>query len=359
MEQGIIYRSSGSLFNYIGWPTVAKDENGVIYAVCSGHRLGHICPFGMNYMFKSYDGGKSFDGPIIVNDTPFDDRDAGILPLGNNKLLLSWFINDSNVYTSRYSRITNYTAPENAELWKNGVERWKQIPEEEVLFGSYIRLSENGGKSWSEPINVPVTSPHGPAKLKDGRLLYLGTVFGNAESNTNLISKIAAYESLDDGYSWNFLGTVPNIENVFEICEPYQLELDNNTILGVIRVHGEKDSSKFSTYKTFSYDGGKNWSNPELVCKGAPPHLLLHSSGAIVMTYTIRDEKFGQRARISRDGGKSFSEEIVLCENAKNWDSGYCSSIELDDGSIYTVYYQKAEGDNYCSLMYTKWNLPK
>ncbi len=77
------------------------------------------------------------------------------------------------------------------------------------------------------------------------------------------------------------------------------------------------------------------------------------------MTYTIRDEKFGQRARISRDGGKSFSEEIVLCENAKNWDSGYCSSIELDDGSIYTVYYQKAEGDNYCSLMYTKWNLPK
>ena len=29
MEQGIIYRSSGSLFNYIGWPTVAKDENGV------------------------------------------------------------------------------------------------------------------------------------------------------------------------------------------------------------------------------------------------------------------------------------------------------------------------------------------
>ena len=30
----------------------AKDEKGVIYVVASGHRLGHVCPFGKNYMFK-------------------------------------------------------------------------------------------------------------------------------------------------------------------------------------------------------------------------------------------------------------------------------------------------------------------
>lgn len=359
MEQGIIYRSKDSLFNYIGWPTVAKDENGVIYAVCSGHRLGHICPFGLNYMFKSYDDAKSFEGPVVINDTPYDDRDAGILPLGDQKLLLTWFINDYDVYFSRYNRITNYTAGENVELWKAGVERWKTIPEEQKLFGSYIRLTDNGGKSWSDPICVPVSSPHGPTKLKNGKLLYLGTLFGEAANGTNLKSKVAAYESCDGGKTWSFLNTVPHIENVFEICEPYQLELDNNTILGVIRVHGERDSSKFSTYKTFSYDGGKNWSEPEYICKGAPPHLLLHSSGAVIMTYTIRDERYGQRARISYDCGKTFSEEIVLCENAVNWDSGYCSSVELSDGSIYTVYYQKAEGDKYCSLMYTKWNLPE
>ena len=108
MKQGIIYRSEGSLFNYIGWPTVAKDEKGVIYVVASGHRLGHVCPFGKNYMFKSYDNAKTWEGPIIINDTLYDDRDAGILPLGDGKMILSWFINNIDVYTSRYDRITKY-----------------------------------------------------------------------------------------------------------------------------------------------------------------------------------------------------------------------------------------------------------
>ena len=111
-------------------------------------------------------------------------------------------------------------------------------------------------------------------------------------------------------------------------------------------------------YKTFSHDGGKTWTTPEdMGIKGSPPHLMKHSSGALVLTYTIRDERYGQRARLSYDGGKSWGDEIVLCENAKNWDSGYCSSVELNDGSIYTVYYQKYQDDNYCSLMYTKWNI--
>lgn len=361
MEQGIIFRSNDSLFKYIGWPTVAKDENGDIYVVCSGHRLGHICPFGKNYMFVSTDGAKSWSSPIIVNDTPYDDRDAGILPLGNNKLILSWFINRVDLYKERFDRITKY-APENTvDLWKSGTSLWESVPEKERLCGSYLRITEDSGKTWSEPIYVPVTSPHGPIKLKNGKLLYFGTLFFNDQDKvTNSeLSNISAYESADDGLTWTKLGQVAQIKNNPNItmCEPYQLELNDGSILGVIRVHEETDSHKFCMYQTLSNDGGKTWSTPTYVCAGSPPHLMRHSSGAIVLTYTIRDKDFGQRARISYDEGKTWSEEIVLCKNAVNWDSGYCSSIELDDGSIYTVYYQKADGDNYCSLMYTKWSI--
>lgn len=352
MEQGILFRAEDSVFKYMGWPTVAKDENGVIYVVCSGHRLGHICPFGKNYMFKSYDNAKSWEGPIIVNDSPFDDRDAGIVPLGDNKMLLTYFINDLSVYTSRYGRVTKYIQDEDVGLWIAGIERWKKIPEEQRLVGSFVKVLSDDGSTLVDNVLVPISSPHGPALLKDGRLLYLGTVSGEKE--------IAAYDSIDGGKTWNHLYTLDKIDEKGDIllCEPYQIELDDGTILGIIRVHKDPDAHKFCMYKSFSYDGGKTWTTPEdMGIKGSPPHVMKHSSGALVLTYTIRDERYGQRARLSYDGGKTWGEEIVLCENAKNWDSGYCSSVELDDGSIYTVYYQKANDDKFCSLMYTKWNI--
>ena len=361
MEQGIIYRSKNSIFKYIGWPTIAKDENGILYAVCSGHRLGHICPFGKNYMFISTDNANTWTGPIVINDTPYDDRDAGILPLGNNKMLLSWFINRVELYIERFDRITKY-APENTvELWKSGTRLWESVPENERLCGSYIKITKDAGKTWSDPINIPITSPHGPIKLKNGKLIYFGTLFFNDQDKIkdSNVSNIGAFESDDDGFTWKELGRVAQIKNNpgITMCEPYQIELKDGSILGVIRVHEDPDSHKFCMYKTFSSDCGKTWSDPEFLCAGSPPHLLRHSSGAIILTYTIRDRDFGQRARISYDEGKSWSDEIILCTNAMNWDSGYCSSVELDDGSIYTVYYQKADGDSYCSLMYTKWNI--
>ena len=43
----------------------------------------------------------------------------------------------------------------------------------------------------------------------------------------------------------------------------------------------------------------------------------------------------------------------ILYESRKDGDI-----VMLDNGAgIYTVYYQKAEGDSFCSLMCTKWKL--
>jgi hypothetical protein len=48
-----------------------------------------------------------------------------------------------------------------------------------------------------------------------------------------------------------------------------------------------------------------------------------------------------------------------LFDDAPDGDLGYPSSVELSDGSILTVYYQKQAGDKFCSILYTKWELPK
>ena len=56
-----------------------------------------------------------------------------------------------------------------------------------------------------------------------------------------------------------------------------------------------------------SYDGGKTWTEPEMILDetgGAPPHLIMLSSGLIVSTYGRRKQPYGIMAMISFDNGR-------------------------------------------------------
>jgi len=356
MEFGVVGRIKEGFFRYQAWPTVARDDNGVIYAVCSGHRLAHVCPFGKNYLYISRDDGKTWEGPTIVNDTYFDDRDGGLCAWGDGKLLLTWFNPWKKLYNEREARTPVLQTP----MAKAVREAWNALPEAEYQPGTFIRLSEDGGKTWSDKIQVPVTAPHGPIRRRDGSLFYLGKEYlwpGNELEEDH----IYAYESRDEGKTWQKLCHVefPEGYGTADIHEPHAVELPDGTILGGLRGSGAKMPQRNGIFTTFSTDGGKSFTKPEMLdlC-GTPPHFLLHSSGAVVLTYGRRVAPFGERARISYDGGKTWSKEIVISQEAPDWDLGYPSSVELSDGSILTVYYQKYLGDSYNSILYTKWQLP-
>jgi sialidase-1 len=47
----------------------------------------------------------------------------------------------------------------------------------------------------------------------------------------------------------------------------------------------------------------------------------------------------------------------VLFDDAPDTDLGYPSTVELSDGSLLTVYYQKYAGDEKCSILQTRWRL--
>ena len=40
-------------------------------------------------------------------------------------------------------------------------------------------------------------------------------------------------------------------------------------------------------------------------------------------------------------------------------DLGYPATVELGDGSLFTVYYQKAAPGEKCSLLWSRWKLPR
>ena len=358
MKFGIVNRSRGTLFPYQGWPTVCKDENGVLYVTCSGHRLGHICPFGKNLMYISHDEGETWSSPIIINDTELDDRDSGILSLGDKKLLMTYFNLHKEYYFGERGYVEQNTTPVTHDMSMGLLEGWKNLTDEQNHAGSFIRISNDGGFSWGKPIKTPVTAPHGPIRLKNGKLLYFGK---ENLTDTYENGAIYAFESEDDGVNWTCLSKVPDPQGFAQnlLHEPHVVELHDGRLVGMIRAHG-KAAGQFprGTLRCFSDDGGRTWTVPEEfgIC-GYPPHLLLHSSGAVVLTYGRRTPAFGQRARISYDGCLTFSDEIVISEEASDDDLGYPSSVELSDGSILTVYYQKYKNDPYCSILSTKWRI--
>ena len=140
-----------------------------------------------------------------------------------------------------------------------------------------------------------------------------------------------------------------------ELCEPHVMELPDGCLLGAFRID---KAGTMTIVTTRSRDGGRTWSVPERtgIC-GGPPHLMRHSSGALILSYGRRAEPFGQRAAVSHDNGQSWSEEYVLDNCPESKDLGYASTAELPDGSLITVYYQRCPGDSFGSILYTKWNL--
>lgn len=368
-KHGIVYRDKEThRFRTNGWPSVAIDERGDLYVVASTHRLGHGDPYGKNGMWISRDLGETWSCTHVIHDSNFDDRDTGITYLGNGKLGVSSFTN-----SGRYSGFYNadWCDPADRELLIGGENFFKVIEpdrlEEECI--SFVMFSDNYGFNWGDPVKVPVSAPHGFSQCKDGRLIYLGKYCVYNEKYGDDLSKypIRFYDSADGGKTWNFVSELELGEGLlhhqFEY-EPHVVELPSGRLLGAIRVHGRSVEPVNTVYTTFSDDGGKTWTKPKLCDEGVdglPPHLLVHSSGAVILSYGCREHnRWAEKAAVSHDGGETWSENYILDDNINEAkDMGYPATVELPDGSLFTVYYQGYEHDWYCSILYTKWKLEK
>lgn len=354
---GIVNRATGTLFTYQAWPTVAQDENGTLYAVASGFRVRHVDGFGKTVLYISRNGGETWTPPIIINDSYIDDRDAGILYLGEGKLLVSWFTRSpEEYYKPSHEAMISMASPAGQKAIRSMAEAVAMLPEADRKIGSYVMLSRDYGVTWETPVAIPITAPHGPTACKDGSLIYLGSTHKAIGTSTPV--HIQLYRSRDLGKTWHCVSTIEKpdwLQPGESLCEPHVLELPDGRLLGAVRVEGRKP---FTIATAFSEDGGTSWS--ELRCtnvSGAPPHLLLHSSGRLICTFGRREPPYGEYALVSYDMGASWQEEYVIDDNTDSRDLGYGSTTELADGSLLSVYYQRCPGDDYPSILYTKWRL--
>jgi len=349
-------------YGYFGWPTVARMDDGMLIVISSGMRMEHVDPTGRTVINISRDEGKTWSSPRVINDSPFDDRDAGVISLGGSKALVTWFTSDTRAYEKHWEG--EYLAKmQPGFIW----ERWADASK---FVGAWTSTTDDSGASWSKPVRCNLTTPHGPIRLRNGDLLYFGKEFGrNMDEFLKGEGDVAAEVSRDNGKTWQRLGSVPLYPGINRSSyhEPHVVELQSGKLLGLIRlspVGGDKlpdDAPNFSNLQTISTDGGKTWSAPTAWgFRGSPPHLMMHSSGALVCVYGHRDAPCGERASISRDEGATWQHGLVLREDGPDSDLGYPSSVELADGSIFTVYYQKPrKTSDKCALLWTRWQLPE
>lgn len=360
-ESKTILSNPQSRHNYFGWPTVARLQNGRLAVVCSGYRCGHVCPFGKTVMAVSDDEGETYTGAWPVIDTPLDDRDGGILAFGKNGVMVTSFNN-----TREAQRNWNGFPPDLDEKTTRRNRYYHAYldtvtdAEEKEFLGSTFRLSYDGGKTFGPLRRSPVTSPHGPALLSDGSILWVGRQF-SADDSFDKTAPLEAWRVDPATGDMDFVGAVPNTEKTgtrILACEPHVIELEDKTLLCHFRGEG---NGLFTTFQTVSANGGATWSKPEQLLEdrgGAPAHLYRHSSGVLISSYGYRaGPRYGIRVMLSNNNGQSWETDKILWETPVSSDLGYPSTLELKDGALITVFYAKDEEHGPAVIKQQKWEL--
>jgi Neuraminidase (sialidase) len=329
---------------YHGWATVARRASGELFAVCSGGRESHICPFGWVELMRSTDDGATWSWPQVLMDTPIDDRDAGICETARGTLLVTTFT------SLAYERSLPKVSGERRARW-DALQRRTTAAERQKLLGCWMLRSTDGGLTWSAPYRVPVNSPHGPVRVSGNRLLYAGKALWETPQ------RVGVCESTDDGVTWRWLAGIParpgdTANNYHEL---HAVEAAPGRIVVHIRNHNTANAGE--TLQTESADEGKTWSVPHPIgVWGLPSHLLRLADGRLLMSYGHRRAPIGNQARVSEDAGRTWSEPVAI-SSAASPDVGYPASVQLGDGNLLTVWYELMPGSPRAVLRQARWRL--
>ena len=342
---------------YYGWPTVAKRGNELL-VVTSGGREGHVCPFGRVELFRSKDAGATWTYPQILYDSPIDDRDAGVCVTDKGTILVTTFTSKEYVYLFAEEAQLREQGKGRPNVWSDGrFEKWdlanKRLNDEQRAkeVGNWMFRSVDGGLTWSERYATPFNSPHGPVQLSDGRLLYVG------DELTVPNHRAGASISEDDGVTWKTSGYIPprDGDETRFYFELHAVEANDGTIVAHIRNGNPNNPDE--ELQTVSKDGGKTWSKPRSIgVWGVPCFLMKLKDGRLLMTYGYRRDPIGVRARVSDDNGETWSDALQIYGEGKTTDLGYPSTVQLDDGSLFTVWYEVQEGW-FAKLRAARWRI--
>ncbi len=209
---------------------------------------------------------------------------------------------------------------------------------------SRFYYSFDRGHSWKGPFRLPLFDQKGIAARTDyivngphDCLLFLTAAKRNGREGRPICVR-----TVDGGKSWKFVSHIGPEPKGYSIM-PATVRLSPRELITTLRrlEEGPPRRSWIEAWK--SADDGASWSlvNESVAetGEGNPPHLLRLADGRLCLTYGVRAKPFGIYARLSRDGGETWGEQIVLRNDGGGRDIGYPRSIQRPDGRVVTIYY--------------------
>ncbi|MDQ3610809.1 MAG: glycoside hydrolase [Actinomycetota bacterium] len=223
--------------------------------------------------------------------------------------------------------------------WRQGVGGLLNVPFGAVPLRSMIAVSEDGGKTWGEPIDV-ADSFQGDKEIfgSDVPMLVVdpdGTVFGfakerprrAAEGQPTAVSRLFMFKSTDGGKSWatsEFSPGAEDLDNPAAAIDP-----NSGNLYVVYSSRGERSDDEepenpSELYFLASTDGGETWSEPVDVSDDDPergadqyhPGISVAPNGRIDLAWhDFRNDPFFTPRRVGDMGVEQ-----------RYWDAYYASS---------------------------------
>ncbi len=319
---------------YCAWPSIARTMGGDLVVLFTKTEE-HLGPNGAILLSRSTDNGKTWIRPVVVLDSPIDDRESGITTLRDGRIV-GHFWSTFHTRESYESLAPNSYGRDLLDRWIAMVGQPGYLDAKKTS-GASTAISSDGGRTWSIPTRGH-DSVHGGIELANGNLLLASY----RESRDSITIHTADSAS----GPWRQLATIvsPHPESL-GLGEPHMVQLRSGRVIMMMRAtahpYNDRDP-RCVLWESYSDDNGKTWVVPFATSLwGFPPHLALLADGRALCTYGYRRVPYGERACLSDDGVTwSLQNEVILRDDAPNGDLGYPASIELEQGVILTVYYQ-------------------
>jgi hypothetical protein len=203
---------------------------------------------------------------------------------------------------------------------------------------SRFYYSMDRGHNWSGLYKVPDFGQKGTAARTDYLIngkhdltMFLAAAKSNAKEG-----RVMVVRTKDGAKTWQFVSFIgPEPEGNDYAIMPSSVRLSPLSVLTPIR-----HSHWIETWR--SDDGLETWHfvNKPVpdTGRGNPPSMIKLKDGRLALTYGYRARPYGIRARLSSDSGATWSDEIILRQDAGAWDIGYPRTVQRTDGKIVTVY---------------------
>lgn len=201
--------------------------------------------------------------------------------------------------------------------------------------------SYDRGKSWKGPCRIPDFGAPGTAARTD--YIVEGsktcTMFVTAAKSNGEEGRPMCIRTKDGGKNWSFVSWIGPEPDGFSIM-PASVRLSESELLVTVR-RREGDRRFIASY--LSEDNGETWTRlgtpVEDTGEGNPPAMIQLEDGRILLVYGYRAEPYSIRAKLSNDGGRTWSDPYILRGNGSDRDIGYPRVVQRPDGKVVAVYY--------------------